>query len=141
MSETMEQTCKDRVADHLKGRIADLTKLWKNYQSGIDEYENDPDIGNFHEYGLSFDYVARNTFTDQTTPYFRYQLSYGGPSDEFRFFVGPDLELNSIEYWFLDWYDGASVELKGSKFNLLSEIFDFFKEIGSVQAELDKAEK
>lgn len=136
MSET--KTCKDRVADHLRGRIADLTKLWKNYQEGI---EDDPNIGNFNEYGLSFDYVARDTFTDQTEPYFRYQLSYGGPSDEFRFFTGPDFELNSIEYWFLDWYDGASLNLTKAQFELLSEIFDFFKEIGSVQAEFDKAEK
>lgn len=39
----------------------------------------------FDEYALSFDYVEPDTFDDQDRGYFRYQISYGGPSEEVRF--------------------------------------------------------
>ena len=95
-------------------------------------------LGTFHEYGLSFDYVPEGTFGVQKEAYFRYQLSWGGPSDEFRFFVNPSFKPYRIEYWFLDWFDGANVVLEGKDEELLEEIFDFFKEIGSVEAEYEK---
>lgn len=59
------------------------------------------------EYGLSFDYVAPYTFGDQPEAYFRYQISYGGPSEEIRFYTNQDFSLHRAEFWFLDWFDGA----------------------------------
>ena len=47
------------------------------------------DIGTFWEYGLALDYVAPGTFKDQKQGYFRYQISVGGPSEEFRFYANP----------------------------------------------------
>jgi len=88
---------------------------------------------------LSFDYVPRGTFNGQKESYFRYQLSWGGPSDEFRFFTGPDFYPHRIEYWFLDWFDGANKVLRGKNEAFMLEIFDWFKECGSVQAEFEKA--
>ena len=131
-----QPTCEERVKGELEGRIEDLSKLWEAYQKGDEEVE---DLGTFNEYGLCFDYVSQDTFKDQDEAYFRYQLSYGGPQDEFRFFVNPDLSLHRVEYWFLDWFDGAHIVLNGEKKELLSEIWDFFVEIGSAQAELEKA--
>ena len=55
-------TCEARVEPHLKGRIADLTKLLKAERDGEDDEEN----GNLSEYGLCFDYVAPETFSDQS---------------------------------------------------------------------------
>ena len=87
----------------------------------------------FYEYGLSFDYVAPGTFTDQNQGYFRYQISWGGPSEEFRFFVNPDFSCYRIEFWYLDWHDGASVTLADDDESLLMQIFDDFRDCGTVE--------
>jgi len=132
-----ELTCKQRINSHLKGRIEDLTDLWKDYQNGI---EDNPEIGNIYEYGLSFDYVEAE---NRKRGYFRYQLSWGGPSDEFRFYAeGKDYKWNvdRIEYVFMDWFDGSKRTLSGDKFKLLEKIFlNLFVEVGSCQAVFDKA--
>ena len=60
---------------------------------------------------LGFDYVEPGTFTDQLEGYWRWQLSWGGPGDEFRIYVNPDKSVHRIEYWYLDWFDGAHVTL------------------------------
>jgi len=133
----MTESCEDRVQSHLRERIEDIRKLWKMYQRDTDAY--DEDLGNLNEYGLCFDYVAKGTFSDQKKGYFRWQLSFGGPSDEFRFYVDETLVPYTIEYWFLDWFDGAHVDLEGEDFELLEEIYNDFKEMGVVQSEIDKA--
>ena len=133
----MTLPCKDRVQGELNDRIVEIRKLWKLYQKDPDA--SDYDLGSFHEYGLGFDYVPKRTFSDQKRSYFRWQLSWGGPSDEFRFYVDEDFDPIEIEYWFLDWFDGASVSLQGRSYDLLSEIFDYFKEIGAVASERYKA--
>lgn len=129
------QPCKLRLAGRLKSRIADIDRLWTAYRSG----DEDEEQGCLAEYDLCFDYVAPGTFTDQREAYFRYQLSWGGPSDEFRFFVNPDLSCHRIEYWFLDWFDGARRVLSGHNQQLLSELWEWFVECGSPQAALKQA--
>jgi hypothetical protein len=118
-----ELKCKDLVKKRLRSRINELRRLWKGYQS------DDESLGEeFNNYALSFDYVAPGTFRDQEQGYFRYQISWGGPSDDFRFYVNPDFSCYSIEYWYLDWFDGASVTLAGKDKELMREIFDSFRE-------------
>lgn len=135
----MEQktTCKDKVREQLKGRIDDLRKLWEADQEGNEE--GIEDLGTFNEYGLGFDYVAPGTFEGQRRGYFCYQLSWGGPSDEFRFFCDERLKPTRIEYWFLDWFDGAKIILKGKDLALLTEIWGFFEEIGAAGSEMERA--
>lgn len=133
-------SCESRIDAELASRIEDLTRLWELYQEDADA--SDDDLGNMYEYGLAFDYVAPYTFTDQAEPYFRYQLSWGGPSDEFRFYASQTSRgwvPYRIEYRFMDWFDGATRELRGSDRALLVEIFDWFDSMGSMQAEYDKA--
>ncbi len=65
--------------------------------------------------GLCFDYVDPGTFTDQLEGYWRWQLSWGGPGDEFRIYINPDKSVHRIEYWYMDWYDGAKVTLDPEK--------------------------
>lgn len=91
--------CEQRIDAALKGRLADLEQLLNGC--------TDEEPGDMADYALCFDYVAPFTFDDQPEGYFRYQISWGGPSDEFRFFINPDLSCHRIEYWFLDWFDGA----------------------------------
>jgi len=98
------------------------------------------DLGTFNEYGLCFDYVAAGTFDDQEQGYFRYQLSYGGPSDEFRFYTDAGRNCYCIEYWFLDWGDGAHRELRDDDKTLLKQIFGYFEDCGVTDTLLAAAE-
>jgi hypothetical protein len=165
----MNATCAERVYENLQSRLEDLRLLWSGYCGdecpkceGMGEVEQEdgelkpcefcnetgklsedlPDLGNLFEYGLCFDYVAPRTFNDQSEGYFRYQLSWGGPSDEFRIFADRQEYVYRIEYWFLDWFDGAKQNLSGDDFQLLEEIFySFFVESGTADTVYNKAMK
>ena len=126
-----QPNCKERIGAELRGTMKDLRKLWKTNCEDPEKY--DEDLGNFNEYGLAFDYVPPGTFGKQKRGYFRYQLSWGGPSDEFRFFTNPDFSVYRIEYWFMDWFDGAKKILKGRDYDLLAEIFEDFRDCGTVE--------
>ena len=138
-----QQTCEQQVNEQLKSRIDDLQKLWKVETCEIDDEQEikniEEDIGTFNEYGLCFDYVAAGTFDDQDQGYFRYQLSCGGPSDEFRFYTDGGSHCYKIEYVFMDWFDGTSRPIVSDELELLGSIWDYFDEIGIVAAELAKA--
>lgn len=162
-----ESTCQERVQSHFESRMEDLRLLWAGYIKGDcptcggDGYitsddvcevcdgtgqlsEDVPDLGSLYEYGLSFDYVAPHTFEDQKEGYFRYQLSWGGPSDEFRIYVQKiddwKFSVDNIEYWFLDWFDGAKVNLWGDELDFIENLFQsFFVNSGSAAAQFDAA--
>ena len=87
-----EKTCAERIQEQWKLRQEDL---------------QDPEFE-----GLCFDYVDPHTFHDQLEGYWRWQFSWGGPSDELRAFVNPDHSIHRVEYWFMDWMDGAKLELQ-----------------------------
>ena len=96
------KTCEERISGHLEGRAEDFRAAM-----AAKDLENvSEDVGNFYDYGLDFSYVEPNTFGNQKTGYYRYQLSWGGPSDEIRFY-----QDGKIEYSFMDWYDGAVKEI------------------------------
>ena len=135
MEQHKQLTCAERVQGELDREIETLRKLWQAYCDG----EEDTEDGSIFEHGLSFDYVPADTFTDQEQGYFRYQISWGGPSDEFRFYTDADKEPYRIEYWFMDWYDGASRTLRGDDRDLLLDLWHWFDEMGSVDSELEKA--
>ena len=126
-----QKKCKDRIREHYKGRMEDLTTLWNLYKKDCEA--NDPDLGTWNEYGLCFDYVAPGTFNEQRRGYWRYQLSWGGPSDEFRFYADENLNITKVEYWFMDWFDGAKVNVSGKSLELLIEIWEDLKECGTIE--------
>jgi hypothetical protein len=137
-----EQTCQERVKENFEGRIDDLRKLWAAEQDGNEDGVED--LGTLNEYGLAFDFVAPYTFTDQADGYFRYQISTGGPGDEFRFYAQKVNDYTwtvyKIEYWFLDWFDGAHVNPTGDDYKFLKNLFEsYFAELGAATAEYDKA--
>jgi hypothetical protein len=137
-----QTTCAKRWRVHKNGRIRDLRKLFSAYQEG-DEEKHADELGTFHEYGLCFDYVAPGTFNNQVKGYWRYQISWGGPSDEFRFYAGGcgDQEPWRISYVFLDWFDGHERGLVGHDLELMRQIWGHFSEIGVTEAEYRKSTK
>lgn len=75
----------------------------------------------FHEYGLSFEWVDGNA---ENPGYWRYLLSYGGPSEEIRFYGDAARNVYKIEFWLLDWFDGAPRDItQGARAQALAEDF------------------
>ena len=121
-----QPTCGDRINEHYESRLDDLRSMWEEESNGNDAGTDD--LPPLNEYGLCFDYVAPDTFSDQDQGFFRYQISYGGPSDEFRFYttIGKyGHEPYKIEYWFLDWFDGAHKLLCNDDLDLLKQIWSW----------------
>ena len=103
---TTEKRCIDLVQEHFEDRVKTIEESLNALYEGQEE---DFD-GGFFNLGLGFDFVPAHTFDDQEEHYFRWQLSWGGPSDEFRVYTDNQNNINRIEYWYLDWFDGASVD-------------------------------
>lgn len=121
--------CEQSVRSRWESRLEDL----QAYMGMGDPYEGNEDLGPFNEYGLSFDYVAPYTFRDQSEGYWRYQISWGGPSEEIRFY-GTVIDeyrctLHRAEFWLLNWGDGACVNVSSSK--AMRWLFDQFTETGT----------
>lgn len=131
-----EKTCADKVQGKYDELVQEFIEAQRYYD--IDEElryspENTAlsDYDDFFSYmnerGLSFDYVEPNTFNDQTKGYWRFQLSWGGPSEEFRIYTLADTrEIKYIEYWFMDWFDGAKVDADD---DIIQDICNMFLEL------------
>lgn len=132
-----DKKCKDRVKSHLTSRMSDLRKLYKAWCAGNEYVE---DLGILSEYGLCFDYVPAETFSDQKIGFFRFQISYGGPTEEIRFFTDSQFNLVEAQFWLLDWFDGAKQKFTGKRFEFISELYEnYFREPGSVEHAYRKA--
>lgn len=107
---TIQQTAAERVRGAYRSRTDDIRAI-VNGEAGDDLPQ---DIA---EYGLSIDRVEAGTFEGQRAPYTRYQISFGGPSEEYRVYDNGD-----VEFWFKDWFDGASVPVTGNDADLIREI-------------------
>ena len=115
---TKNKKCADLVREKYQDTL-------KDYQSAFDYFEQDEDkrkpnedyehYEDFFDYvnqsGLSFDFVPVDTFEDQKRGYWRFQMSWGGPSDEFRIYTDLQNNIEYIEYWYMDWFDGASIRV------------------------------
>ena len=116
MSEAKQPSCADLVEQKFNETEQDY-KDARNYYDGSqkeehDQYDGYEDLYDYvNQTALCWDYVEKGTFDDQERGYFRLQLSWGGPGDEFRIYVDYDKSIDYIEYWYLDWYDGASVRV------------------------------
>jgi len=86
-------------------------------------------IERFNQYGLSFDYVE----LDKDQDYFRYQLSYGGPSDEIRFY-----DNGAIEYVFLDWFVVVGFNVTNDE--VFKQLREWFKELDMLDFEQKRSE-
>jgi hypothetical protein len=85
----------------------------------------------FDEYGIAFDYVELDKDTERD--YFCYQLSYGGPSEEIRFYDNGD-----IEYVYLDWFCGVGFDVTND--GVFKQVQDYFKELDMLNFEQKRSE-
>ena len=122
-SDIVEQKYQERLEEFEKAQtFLDIDKSErKKFDDFLsDEYQELNQYDDFFDYanqsGLCFDRVEAGTFKDQRAAYWRWQLSWGGPSQEFRLYDNGDLE-----FWHLDWFDGACVDVQDEIFqNLMS---------------------
>ena len=134
-----EKTCADKVQDNYAELVQEFIEADRYYD--MDEtYRYSPentalsDHDDLYSYidnrALSFDYVEPNTFNDQTRGYWRLQLSWGGPSDEFRIYTDIlNNKIHYIEYWYMDWFDGAKVDADD---DIILDICNMFLEVSNV---------
>ena len=144
--ETQQRFCADKVQENFNDREKDFVQAKEFYNKyedategekiALEVFNEDAHLDGYEDfydyinnYGLAFDYVEKGTFTDQERGYFRYQLSWGGPSDEFRIYVDYDKQITHIDYWFLDWGDGASVRIPED--SIAYEVCEQFTELST----------
>ena len=120
MTKDRNKKCADLVHEKYQDTLKDYQQAYDYFNDGYKDLEKKPDEAyedyeDFFDYvnqsGLCFDFVSANTFTDQKCGYWRFQMSWGGPSDEFRIYTDHDKNINYIEYWYMDWFDGASIRV------------------------------
>lgn len=89
----------------------DLRKIGlKSLKSAAEDFrgfmnaKTDEEYEEFYDYGLGYDGVENEKTGD--VEYYRYQLSWGGPSSEVRFHPN-----GLIEYVYMDWYCGVGFDV------------------------------
>ena len=120
-----------KCADLVQDKFNQTEQTYQEANDFFNQYDNategeqialkviDKHKGNYyHEYEDLFDYVNQTALSwdyvegeGKNNPgYYRLQLSWGGPSDEFRIYtIGDTLEVDVIDYYYMDWFDGASI--------------------------------
>jgi hypothetical protein len=118
-------TCKDLVNEKFNEVEQDYKDAQKYFEELLsidpdkqEEFKCKDKYNKFFYCEDFFDYVNSNALSwdwvdaeDEKNPgYFRLQLSWGGPSDEFRIYtIGDTLDIDCVNYHYMDWFDGASI--------------------------------
>ena len=121
ITKPIQKKCVDLVKEKYQENLKEYEQaknfldIDKSERNKFEEFLSDTfeDLNQYYDFfdyvnqsGLGFDRVEAGTFKDQRAAYWRWQLSWGGPSEEFRLYDNKDLE-----YWYLDWFDGACVDV------------------------------
>jgi hypothetical protein len=105
-------TCENRIFD-----------AFANTEESLREILDSEDvIQGINEYGLSFELVKPE---NGGSPFYRWLLSWGGPSDELRFY------RNRTDYHFMDWFDGAHESCGNNP--TICEIRELFEDLGLIE--------
>ena len=116
--------------------------LLKRSQTGRDA-DREQAYRGLNEYGLTLDFVPAHTYEDQAEGYLRYQLSTGGPGDEFRYYLTAELGIYRIVYVFLDWGDGAKIILRpdSKAHTIMTALYQDWAECGVIRDLIGKREE
>ena len=140
------ETCQDLVVKKYKARLVDLQAASDYFsiekQSARAAHDWHKDLEHYEDYydyinqlGLSFDYVDPSA-DGRPCGYWRWQLSTGGPGDEFRVFTDVYKNIDRVEYVFLDWFDGAIHKLEDVP-GPLKDALEWFLECSSYPSQED----
>ena len=96
-TETEHKSCADRIEQNFQDRYLELQKDMQYVIFSPANY--------FEKKGLGIDLIEKDDL-DLDDHFIRYQLSWGGPQDEFRFWKN-----GKISYHFMDWFDHAEKDI------------------------------
>lgn len=125
-SDILDQIKEEKAENSLSDKD-NFNKLSTYLQDDIREQYQE----RFNEYGLSFNYVKLDEDTEQD--YFRYQLSWGGPSDEIRFY-----DNGAIEYVYMDWFCGVGFNVNND--DVFKQVRDWFRDCDMLNFEQKRSE-
>ena len=114
-STAQTEKIKDETIKHYESKHEDIFKFMNNL-------DNEEIAQEFRDYGLGIEIIEPLTFEEQEEPFIRYQISWGGPQEEFRKFE------DRIEFCYLDWFVGYSLDV--SEDDTINQLFDYFEDIG-----------
>lgn len=123
MMSTMEreQSCEQRLPDHLSGRLADFADMGRRAEAAYNaERYDEADEITTEQWQYPLDVEILTTV--------KILLSTGGPADWFECRVDDDRDIVSIDYVFQDWFDGARVTLEGNEFEAARDFLGQFVE-------------
>jgi len=103
------------------------TKLAARIQQIKQALSSSTRLDTLQELGLGWTYVEPDTYADQPLGYFLWELSWGGPADQFLFYHNGK-RVWKIQYVVLDWDYREEVELTGKWFELLATVFNIILE-------------
>jgi len=90
------------TVDDLRERLRDGDFSFCEMRNAIRTFNDSG--ANFCEYGLSFDFMEADK--NNHNGYYCYQISWGGPSEEIRFYKD-----GLIEFVYLDWFVGVGFNI------------------------------
>jgi len=96
-TQTEHKSCADRIEQNFQDRYLELQKEM--------QYVIFSPVNYFEKKGLGIDLIEKDDL-DLDDHFIRYQLSWGGPQDEFRFWKN-----GKISYHFMDWFDHAEKDI------------------------------
>ena len=112
-----EMTCEERIDAALESTAEDFIEIYRM-----------ADWDSLNEYGLALDKVKPDLLKMNQEErqayegdYIRYQISWGGPSEEIRFYP------HKIEFVFMDWFDSAKRDI--SDLEWAQWLNDYFEEM------------
>ena len=119
-TQTKQKTCAELISARYEDRLKQFSDAWADVEVNWHDY--------LAENTLAFDYVEPNTFNDQPDGYYRLQLSWGGPSDEVRWYSRKPHTYYKITYKYMDWFDGAEIEINDRIWqNIFTEYYETFE--------------
>ena len=109
------KTCEERIDGELEERVGELKHVMDQRCNPFKDIYGD-------SYNDVMDWLDTWSIGYGDDPHYRakrLELSWGGPSDGFRFF-----EDGTIEYYFQDWFDGARRRLYGNDYDTLKRLYN-----------------
>lgn len=103
-----EQTCEQRLPDHLSGRLEAFANI-------IRRQEKAQETNDWRAADDAYDEQYQMPLSVEVVRVVKVLLSTGGPGDWFEVTVDPDGNSTRVEYHFQDSFDHASVTLEGDE--------------------------
>ena len=129
-----QATCAERIRDEYVDRIETIESIFDCIDDGHNNSDDDAIDAAYNKLDhmaldpqTPLEYIPSDTYDAQDEGFIRWHLSWGGPEDQFRFFIDEHGGITDIEYHFMDWFDGAviNVNMTGYHAELLDRVFDW----------------